>query len=225
MNVVKVNLGGLHYEQDIDREWQEFQQKGFEDQLDAAISSFFWMRHIFGIELPQEAKNRFWEDFQRPDAERAREAAVYGLRYVNNLALFELLKSGMDFIENRDNGIYANDPEGARMDIQIIGLRFAELASKRDYKDFRRMADMIQNGGIPDSNRGGEDTLHGQIVREFCQHVANFRTLPTKKQIRESLGIDGDDKSKHELLRKSLKELGLSGLPQAGASCHTPPEN
>ena len=118
-NIVKMDLGGLQYEVDVEREWQEFKDESFENQLDSVISSYFWMSQIFGVELPQEAKNKFWKDFQRPDAERAREVAAYGLRNVNNWPLFSLLKDAMDFIKARDAGAFVDNPQEGKRELLV----------------------------------------------------------------------------------------------------------
>lgn len=215
MNMVSVTISGVKMEVDIDARWSDFKKMPFEDQLETVTCSYFWMSQIFGVGLDVPAMNRFWANFQRPEAEKARDVAVNGITRVNNHALFSLLKSAMDFERDRAQGVYKDNHESGMMDGYVLGLRFAELATRKDPADFRRMAAMIKNGGEIEGARGGEDTFHGEIVREFCQYVSNTRTLPTKKEIREGLGISSDDKDKTEILRKSLIKLGLSGLPQS----------
>jgi hypothetical protein len=215
---VEVDLGnGIKYHVDTEEQWAEFSSEEFSGQLESVICPFFWAVQFNNNDLPLADKNKFYDDFQRPEAEHAREIAVRGLKHVNNWPLFRLLKDAMDWEKNRQSGHNAKHTEAAISDAAVIGAEFAELAAKKDYRAFRRMADMLQAGGIPPGDKSGEESLSGQIVREFCLHFVNHRTLPTKKQLREKLGLS-TEKFETEPLRKAMKELGLSGLPQGRKS-------
>jgi hypothetical protein len=224
MNIVSVNIAGFQMEVDIDRKFEEFKKMPFDQQLDEAISSEFWMSQIFGASLDEASMKRFWNEFQEPAAERARWVAVDGIAVVNNAYLFDIMKEAIDFKSSREAGDYENDRRLGELMAMRLGLIFANLVARKDPAYFRRMEAMIESGGNLDGSRSGEDSFQGQIVREFCQFFANTRRLPTKKQIRENLGIDSDDKSQIEALRKALIKLGLSGLPQTRPPRNTPSE-
>jgi hypothetical protein len=215
MNLVKVNTSGISYEVDIDQEWKEFKESEFDCQLESASSWNFWMTQLFGVDLPQETKNKFWNEFQKPAAGKARIIAVYGLKWANYADHFSLLKSAIDLIKDRDDGKLADKAEDALLHFASIGMRFAEMTARRDHRDFRRMAELIKDGGIPSGKRCGEDELNAEIMREFTIHFRNTRTLPTKKQLREAVG-----ENDAERFRKSLFQLGLSGLPQSSKAGH-----
>lgn len=214
-NNAEVTLCGLKLSVDIDAKWKDFEAEDFDTQLETVTSSYFWMTQIYGVGLDENAMKQFWEPFQRSDASRAREIAIYGIARVNNHELFSLLKDAMDYDKARESGDYEKDKELGMLDGCALGLRFAKLAANKNPGDFRRMAELLKHGGEIEGTRGGEDTLEGEIIREFCQHVANTRTLPTKKEIRVGVGIKSDDKNRCDKLRDSLKNLGLSGLTQS----------
>lgn len=214
MNMVSVNQAGFQMEIDIDLRFEEFKKMPFDQQLNEVISSDFWMSQIFGTSLDEASMKKFWHEFQKPDAEKARQVAVDGIAKVNHAELLDLLLDALDFEAARLSGDYEKDPMSGKNFAMLLGTRFAKMVTNKDPSAFRRMAQLIENKGEIDGVRGGEDSLQGQVVREFCQFFSNTRTLPTKKQIQENLGIENDDKSKKEKLRGVMIKLGLSGLPQ-----------
>jgi hypothetical protein len=192
--------------------WQDFLESDFADRLNQAASVFFWQVQIHFIDLPQAAKDKFWQGITAEGTEKARFTAVHGMKFVNNYDLFTLLADSIAVGNEPPCGHDADPSRNGRL--QVIGFRFAEIAAKKDHRIFQRMAEIMSHGGIDGGIRGGEDSINGQVMRELCQFVATHRALPTKKHIRESLGLE-TYKTDSEKLRIAFKELGLSGLPQS----------
>jgi hypothetical protein len=192
--------------------WQDFSESNFVNKLDEVAGVFFWQVQLHFMDLPQAAKDKFWRGITLAGTEKARFAAVHGMKFVNNYDLFTLLTDSIAVGNESPCGPDADHIRNARL--QVIGFRFAEIAAKKDHRIFQRMADIMSHGGIDGGVRGGEDSINGQVMRELCQFVATHRALPTKKHIRESLGLE-TYKTDSEKLRIALNELGLSGLPQS----------
>lgn len=198
---------------DAENDWLRFKESKFEEQLEEIIDSFFWIIHLPWFNLPPSDLDRFWNEYSKPEAEESRLVAVHGLVFSNNLESLQLLNDAIQRQRDKVAGKYSGKSEDMLIHFALIGMKFAEIAVKKDHKLLKQLADVMKQGGIDGGTKGGEDSLAGQTIRDFCQLVATLRTLPTKKQLRESLGI-GMEKEDSEKLRKEMKSLGLGGLPQ-----------
>ncbi|MES2658141.1 MAG: hypothetical protein V4689_05960 [Verrucomicrobiota bacterium] len=207
------HFGDLPVPVDADEQWDDMKNSTFAEQIEKIADGFFWIIQLPWIDLPATIRETFWEEFMSPGKERARKIAVFGLKYCNNEELFQLLLDSIGCEKSRSSGKFKDSPDYALQSFALIGVKFAEMASKKDHRIFQQMADIIKAGGIDGGVKGGEDSFNGQVIRDFCQLVLAERTLPTKKQLRESLGLS-DDKVDTEKLRIALKELGLGGLPR-----------
>lgn len=197
-----------------DDHWQRFKAEPFDEQVISVADCFFWQIQLSWIEQPLDDRKRFWDAFSKSDKEAARNIAVYGLLYSNNVKALELINDTISLERDRIAGKLKDQPSERTMERYfIIGLRFAEIAVKKDHRLWRQLANIIEAGGIDGGIKGGEDSFNGQVIREFCQLVSNSRALPTKKNLREALGLSSE-KPDSERLRIALNELGLSGLPQ-----------
>lgn len=200
---------------DADRAWSEFKASPFEEQVAEIATCFFWQIQLPWIDLSEDGRQCFWDEFSKNEAVEARTVAVHGIRFSNNIDRLKLLNDAINFQRNLNAGRFKEDnADNFQSGAISIGLRFAELAEKKDHRAFQAFADIFKTGGIEGGNRGGEDSFHGQVIRDFCQLVLTGRTLPTKKLLRESLGLSSE-KPDAENLRVALKSLGLSGLPLA----------
>lgn len=213
--VTNWGLGKLQIPVDAKMQWNEFLNDSFDDQVEAVASSFFWQIQLPWINLPLEKRSCFWKEFSRDGCEHARDIATMGILYTNNIESLLFLKRAKEL---RDKSAAAKgDKKKLKMfllESAIIGQEFSEIVCKMDHRLFRKFADIIKAGGIGIGTKGGEDSFNGQVLRDFCQLVSASRNLPTKKQLRESLGLTSE-KPDSEKFRIALKELGLNGLPTA----------
>jgi len=208
--------GGLVIKIDPAAHWQRLIEETPEDQNDSIVSGHHWMIVLFDINLPQDQKNRFWEDYQQPEAEKNRKKALKGLAWVNYEAERDLLNHTLWEHEQREKAIAEKNEEACKLawdGMALTGIKFADLVHALDYKAFERMAKILKEGKTPvsDAPKGGEHSDAGQMLRHFIRLHLETRGLPTKKELREACGLTDDPKRASSL----MKELGLSGLPQA----------
>lgn len=203
---------------DADEQWKGFTGMDFFEQVQSVSECFFWQVQLPWIDLPEETRKQFWNGFQQGDAVKARSVAVHGIPYANKIEALNLLNDAIEFERNLTSGRFKGEKmkDAFQSGAMSIGLRFSKMAEMKDHCLFQQLADLIKAGGIDagEKPKGGEPSLNGQIIRDFCQLVRTSRTLPTKKQLRDSLDI-GAGTSKVEKFRVALIELGLGGLPTA----------
>lgn len=213
--ITTITIRDISIPVDADEAWNEFKVLPFAEQVAEVATWFFWQIQLPWIDLPEDTRKRFWNEFSKPEASEARAVAVHGIRFANNSDALQLLNRGIQFQRDLISGRFKNDEgNGGFQTAAFIGMQFAEMASKKDHRLFCQLADIIKAGGIDGGTKGGEDSFNGQVIREFSQFVSTNRTLPTKKKIRDALGLS-NEKPDCERLRESLKELGLKGLPSA----------
>lgn len=220
VSMIEVCTSGIKYLVDPEKAWREFIAQPFSEQLETACFPHHWIVQLHRIDLPLEARERFWKSYREPAAEKARNIAINGLCRVNYEKERDLLNAAIWGIEGMEQD-RSSEPWASTLGEQVnsfghIGMQFAELVAAGDHKAIARMAAIVKAGATPatDKPRGGEDGRAGELFREFCQFHRNTRSLPTKKQLRELCGMS-DEIADVKSFGKLLKQLGLDGLPQA----------
>jgi hypothetical protein len=210
--MTQINFGDNQFEVDAEAEWKAFEQLEPAEQAAEAARGFFWLVHLPTFDQPEEIRQAFWKSFSSTERERTRIAAVHGLAYANKGDLLALLNRAIKL--DRDQQAQERTGEDLIHSAAGLGFEFASLAAKKDHKPFQALAGIIKEGGIPsgaESGRSGPFSEQGIVFAAFSKLVATHRRLPTKKELRSEAGLDPDEDN----LRKSLKPLGLSGLPDA----------
>jgi hypothetical protein len=204
--------GSMVDQQFLDEEWNEFLAKDLIDRLDTlAVAESFCPLHLQGMVLSDNQKRSFWNGYDLPAAERARLVAVFGLKWANYLPEFELVA---DIIHHAKNP--QQPPRRDWLRAWMLLERVFKLIDARDGAAFRRIADILEDGGIPapppEKAKGGKQSLNGLVFRAFGIAVSKTKSLPTKKALYQMVSEHFPDRKKFD---RALKELGLNGLPAA----------
>jgi len=197
---------------DVDEHWNGVLERPAEDRLGFVSSPFHFLIHLQHMDLPDAIKDRFYLNYSKPSAVKARDVALWGLvgsNYGNELSI---LHSVDDFNERRMAGWYKGRPALFDMDMLRFAIGFAEIVRKRDVSALRRMVKILENGGLPQGERGGLDSEDGCMLEKFVELHLQSRSLPTKKVLREACKIGG--LNPEEVAAARMKKLGLSGLPE-----------
>jgi hypothetical protein len=138
--------------------------------------------------------NELWE---RKNVERRREI-VLGRKLVNRLFEVDLLVQLKEI-----------DPENEPHRCQVLVKRLKEFVEDGglDTRQIEKTIDEVKN------ERG--EAYHGDqaqvIWQAFCDHVARNKSIPTKKELRDSISLDIPASD----FTKKTTMLGLKGLPEA----------
>lgn len=211
---------------DIDFYWRTLLEEQADDRAEAiCLDGVHWFGLLRHIDLPQQTKDSFWSAFRKAEAVENRREALIGLKQARRNAEVSILNDTKKAISALDASsrmqIYhmMNDnKEGILREINFstlimsnIGHKFAKLVRSGDYKAFDKISEILKNGIEIDSatSKGGEFTTDGIVLRKFVDLHVESRSLPTKKELREKSGLGRDMKA----AGKSMKKLGLSGLP------------
>ena len=200
-------------------QWKALAKMAESDVNSSVIDCWHWIIVLPVMDISPAAKSKFARAFETPDAAKERQKALHGLKANNFMAESDLIDWAKawynSLLETVANGDAAGE-EITRSFLGEIGERFAALARSGDYKSFERMAAIIKNGGTPVSDRGGEHSEPGIMIRHFIRlHIAS-RGLPSKKELRVACGLTDSIEDKNAARRTMIK-LGLSGLPEASA--------
>lgn len=219
MNDEPVNLdfgGGLVLPIVPSQHWEKLFQESDKERQESVIDEMHWLVVLHDMDLPQDAKDRFWQAFSEPAAITERKKALHGLTFVNYEKERDFLNNANWEHESREQDLAAGNTDSLKMgwnDLASIGMQFAAMVHARDYKAFERMAKILKEGKTPvsDTPKGGEHSDAGHMIRQFIRLHLESRSLPTKKELRGACGMAKDMKRASDL----MKTLGLSGLPQA----------
>ena len=212
--ITTFRVGDLSIPVDADKSWHRFSNDIPEGQLETVADESFWIIHLPWFNQPEDLRQRFWENFNTAAASKNRSTAILGLKYTNGGHLLELLNAGIQFDRDLKGGHFKGKTDRMKNAAMVIALKFSEVVSKKDPKALRKMADILQEGGITVAREIEGETVNRTVFTAFRDLVKESRLLPTKKQIRHKLGW-GDDDDAIDKLREALNALGLSGLPKA----------
>ncbi|MFZ9937167.1 MAG: hypothetical protein ACO3JG_08905 [Luteolibacter sp.] len=197
---------------DVDEHWNGVLERTPEERLNFVSSPFHFLIHLQHMELPTSIKDRFYAHYCKPSAVKARDVARWGLVASNYNNELSILYAVDDFNQRRIAGCYKDRPGLFDMDMLRFCIGFAEIVRKRDVSALRRMVKILENGGLPQGERGGLDSEDGCMLEKFVELHLQSRSLPTKKALREACKIGG--LNPEEVAAARMKKLGLSGLPE-----------
>lgn len=209
--LMKYFIGSLEIDVDPDMAWQDVLDEGSREQVASVADSYHFAIQLQVIELPLAMKKQFWQHYAKPDAEDARTRAYLGLAHRNHLEEFKLVQDAISYQRRTGEGFYREDQKRFLEGGWQIGYKFSELIAVGDAPALRRIANIIEAGGIPEGRRGGIASEDGYMLENFVKlHLAS-RCLPTKKQLRAACGLNAIEDKK--LADKRMRKLGLWGLP------------
>lgn len=205
---------------DPDAYWKDFLTWDAEERVEAvATNGLHWRVMLDSIDLPQKAKEGFWNEFKRPGALMNRKRALLGLvlsRREEETLLIERTREMLDrFAKSVHRGLNGDAHEVAEAYRQsesgwaAIGIRFSNYIYNNDFNALRKMADILESGNELDAQKmkGGVESPDGKTLRAFVDlHVEN-RKLPTRKEL-----LDGSGLTDEKAASKSAINLGFSGL-------------
>ena len=220
--LVTWEIMGHKIEVNPDEQWEEILSEDDKDQKMSLIDTHIWMIQLDGIDRPLSEKKEFWKYFSDDDAGKERERAVMGIKSHNEQDYIKLLNDALEFDDKRKSGRFKElGTDRMKTSALVLAMQFSELIARRNHKELRRLADIMQRNvsekteQSAETNKGGKYSLKGQIIEVFCHIAKAKRDLPTKNEIREQLSIRYEDRSEYEKFRISLNSLGLKGLPSS----------
>jgi hypothetical protein len=196
---------------DVDEHWNGVLERTAEDRLGFVSSPFHFLIHLQHMDLPDAIKDRFYSNYSKPSAVKARDVALWGLVGSNYSNEMTIIHAAEDFNQRRAEGFYKDHPDLFEMNLLGFAIGFADILRDGNTSALRRMVKILESGGLPQSERGGLDSEDGYMLEKFVElHMAS-RSLPTKKALREACKIGG--LNPEEVAAARMKKLGLSGLP------------
>lgn len=207
--------------------WRYLKAKEEVDRMDAVAHEFHWSVVLPHLDAPIEAKQAFFAAFRQPGAHTNRKRALFGLALINHEDELKLLRDAVRTWRTFEKPLTGSPglgpgrvfnewSENYRQQTATIGHRFAKIIGERDHKKLSSLAAIVKAGGIEttEKSRGGPLSMDGKMLRAFIDlHLAD-RGLPTKKALRTACGLTDSNKDKLAA-NKSMRSLGLSGLPEA----------
>ncbi len=196
----------------------------------AQIEGVHWRVILPQLDMPEDAKARFWVEFSKASAVQNRKEALRGLRIARRERALEILESARHAYAN----FQSLDPSSPKRYLEAlgkcgaafedIGKWFSERVYYRDHEILVMATQLLIKGDDGDPQSCAEaNTNDGVILRIFCHKHIEDRTLPTKKGIFEDYGrhrgailaeLDLTDRQAlSKQVSKSLNKLGLANLP------------
>ena len=200
----KITVGNHSFDANWEKLKKDLQTASEPEIIESIGGDFYWLVALPQMKESEATKVRFWNHFS--EASEARLRAVKGNKIASLDSELLLLNMALDCIHEQElTGRY--DLKSA----SIVGVQFLELVKNEDHKSLKAMADIIKLGGVKDG-RGGLESQKGKYLTAFAAcHIRGWK-LPTKKEIRDELGVLPDADSTRDA-DKILREIGLGGLP------------
>ena len=197
---------------DIDEHWKGLLERPAEARLGMVSSPFHFLIHLQHMGLPDAIKERFYSNYCKPSAVKARDVALWGLVGSNYSNEMRIIQAAEDFNQRRAEGFYKDHPDLFEMNLLGFAIGFADILRDSNTSALRRMVKILESGGLPQSERGGLDSEDGYMLEKFVELHLESRSLPTKKALRDACKIGG--LNPEEVAAARMKKLGLSGLPE-----------
>lgn len=206
--VSEITMGGITFEADYDELLNELLNDSDYQLVETVSDHFYWLVALQWLDAEEIDKERFWVQFNSEGKYLARLRAVRGNMVVKNKTALEILEQAdSNFRKLERSGSYDRDS------LAVFGARILTLIKDNDQKSFANISLILKNGYVSRGSVGGEGSNYWNFLDAFvrCHIDAKFQ-LPTKKAIRERLGIPQDADLRRDA-DKHLEHLGLGGLP------------
>jgi hypothetical protein len=197
------------------------------------VRGVHWRVVLPHLPFAKEIKDKFWKEFSEPGAIHNRKTALRGLvltRLERALAVVEEAGRAYEPVKRT----LGSGEESVRLYIEALkefreahaslGEWFAGRLDAGDHQIFEMIVKILKDGVDPATDaKGGPDSADGKVLQIFVDLHVTGRTLPTKREILEKyVQARGCSPSECDLTQrqmfskqvsKSLKKLGLAGLP------------
>lgn len=199
----------------------------------ARIRGVHWRVVIPQLPFSKELIDEFWKKFSEPDAVRSREYALKGIVLTRLEPALKVVESARRAFEPVKAALRSREEPLIRY-LEVLekdckshadlGLWFADRLDAGDYQIFEMIVKILKDGiDPPPDAKGGPGSDDGKILKIFVDLHVTGRTLPRKSEILEKFAQHkGSSLSECDLIQrqalskqvsKSLKKLGLAGLP------------
>ena len=200
----KITVGKHSFDANWEELKKDLQGSSELEVMEAIGGDFYWLVALPQMKESEATKVRFWNHFS--EAAETRLRAVKGNRIAALDSELRILNSALGCVDEQERTGKWNIKSAS-----VIGLQVLEMVKNEDYKGFKAMADIIKLGGVKEG-RGGLESQKGKYLTAFAAcHIRGWK-LPTKKAIRDELGVLPDADSTRDA-DKILREIGLGGLP------------
>ena len=192
----------------VDQWWRTLDCASYEGLMESVNSHHHWLAVLPWMDVDSEIKQRFFDQFSDAEATEERRAAMCGVNVKNHEREVDLVKQSLEFHRAYIAG------EAISSHTTWLALEFSKLIVAKDVKAIRRIITImkIKNERYELlSERGGDGSAKGEMIRKFCWLIRKKRSLPTKKQLR--LACHLSDLTQEKFAAKTMKCLGLFGLP------------
>lgn len=164
----------------------------------------------------QKVIDLFWKSFSEPGKEEARRDSCHGIKWEAWKAertLLEMIPLYRKWQSEAEEG-----DSDASILAQAQKNQFVEWllnAVHHDPQALIRLNHLIKDPTSARGEKGDKYAVKGSVFRAFGVLVARNQKLPTKLEVRLEGGL-GNESDGLTKASRAFKELGLSGLPEAG---------
>ena len=201
--------------------WQTLKSGGFNEAERRMMYVSHWETMLPAMKIDPEIQAEFMEKFNTRTASEARKKSVSGLLSVRNrrekivIASCRKLSAAQGGVPRMDSPYCGFPPRIVPAILHntvraVLSSYLQECVEDGDWKSLDTLAKIIKRGDKPEDGRGGKLSDEGKTWKAFCTLHWNHRTLPTKKEIRDSMVLKEHNKGEFS---KWINILGLGGIP------------
>jgi hypothetical protein len=207
--ITKWTMGSITMDVDYDEMLRDMATDSELDIIEAISSSYYWSIALPWIDASDSVRTNFFEMFQDPEAVKARNSAIKSNYIAKKERELDLLEKAFSLTNNKNK-----TGDDYKTSVVLFGCLMSDLITNEGgHKFLTSMGRILKDGRVNKGKSGGLQSNQGKLLKAFIKcHLKDTSRLPTKKKIRDLVGIIPDTDQRRDA-DHNLRLLGLGGLP------------